>query len=247
MKYLLISYILLYNLSTDPKLFEGELVYKIKYSGTMELGDKVFDFGGDEMKERSNFFDTIKIQVKGVNHIKYINKRTPEEKIFIDAEKKVYSVLSNNELMIDDLSYLNLYQRENNYFGEIVAIQIKDTLYKNYDGISKHLVVKRTSGTEIFIFNQALPKLESGRFIIANEDIQILPEQIDSIIQNSIILYYESHLSNMNLSTEIELIKLNNYTIQPSKFEIPKYKENRKNKKFNKISKRFKLYHIIKV
>lgn len=209
MKLYLIIFLILFAFNSDQTEFEGELTYTVKYSGIMKVNGQTFDIG-EQYKKRRDSYDKIVFKIKGNNFIKFLNKQEPEKKLFLAQEKKVYIISNETNLMIDDLTYQNLFDRENNYLGDIVDLNVKDTVFKDY-----------------------------------SEDLQLYPQPIRDVVGKSIILYYEILLSKSNLKTQIELLKIDQTPIPDSEFNVPEYKEDRKSKKFNKFSERFKIYQIV--
>ena len=244
MKLLLTLSLLLRILTSEQNNFEGELTYTINYSGTMKIGNQEIDMA-KKVKTSVNYYDTLKIKIKGDTFIKYLNKSESEKKIFIAGEKKVYTISNETDLAIDDLTYQDLFDRESNYLGKILNFNLKDTVMQNYSNNVKILNVDREYGKEKYVFNTSLQKLPTNRFILVNEDMQIIADQIRGVLGQSIILYYEMTFSKTKLKIQFDLVEIQQKLIPESEFIIPNYMEDLQSKKANKFSERIKMYKIV--
>ena len=120
--------IVLINLSSNDKVFEGELIYR----HDMKMNSKNYS-------ESRVFYDTLTITYKDKNYIKLTNKKDYEKILFIDSLRKIYVIYKDNlsksknlSMNEDNLNFGKLYNRENSYFGKIVSLSKSDTIL-NFD------------------------------------------------------------------------------------------------------------------
>jgi len=237
--------ILLINISSTEKVFEGELIYHYD----MKMNSKNYS-------ESRKFYDTLTITYKDKNYIKLTNKKNYEKILFIDSLRKVYVIYKDNlsksknlSMNEDNLNFGKLYSRENSHFGKIVSLSKSDTVL-NFDNENyelKKLFVEREYGNETYVYSDSKEfKLTENRNILRNIGEQIHPEQIASELKNSILYYYKLDAKNADLYEEYKLVKINNKTIESSVFKIPEHKDAKGYKKENKKNGRFKYYELTK-
>lgn len=237
--------ILLINISSTEKVFEGELIYH----HDMKMNSK-------NHSESRKFYDTLTITYKDKNYIKLTNKRNYEKILFIDSLKKVYVIYKDNlsksknlSMNEDNLNFGKLYNRENSHFGKIVSLSKSDTIL-NFDKENrelKKLFVEREYGNETYVYSDSKEfKLTDNRNILRNIGEQIHPDEIASELKNSILFYYKLDVKNADLYEEYKLVKINNKAIESSVFKIPEHKDAKGYKKENKKNSRFKYYELTK-
>jgi hypothetical protein len=237
--------ILLINISSTEKVFEGELIYH--HDMKMNLKD---------YSESRKFYDTLTITYKDKNYIKLTNKKNYEKILFIDSLRKVYVIYKDNlsksknlSMNEDNLNFGKLYNRENSHFGKIVSLSKSDTIL-NFDKENrelKKLFVEREYGNETYVYSDSKEfKLTDNRNILRNIGEQIHPDEIASELKNSILFYYKLDVKNADLYEEYKLVKINNKVIKNSVFKIPKHKDAKGYKKENKKNGRFKYYELTK-
>ncbi|WP_299113689.1 hypothetical protein [uncultured Winogradskyella sp.] len=240
---LVVFFLFILNLTSAQKLFEGELVYK----HNMKVGS--FDF-----TKSSKFFDTLRVVYKNKNYSKTKNKVSFEKEILIDSLQKTYLIYSERKkperlyINEDNLYSGRLYKRRNSHFGEIISFEKRDTIFKLNDNeipVQK-LVLFRKYGNEEYVYNEQNNfKLSDDRNVLRNMGEQIHPDEIVSIINNSILYYYKLKISNSETLQEYILLELNPKIISDSEFKLPKHKDEKGFKKENKKDSRFKFYRVI--
>ena len=238
-----IAFILLINISSPEKIFEGEL----NYHYNMRMNEKNFS-------DSRKYFDTLKITYKDKNYIKLTNKKDYEKTIFIDSLKKIYVIYKDNlskskklSMNEDNLNFGKLYNRENSHFGKIISLSKSDTIinFDKKDYELKKLFVKREYGNEIYVYSDSNEyKLTDNRNILRNIGEQIHPKEIATELNNSIIYYYKLQTENAELFVEYKLVEIKNKKIENSVFSIPKHKDSKDFEKENKKSGRFKFYEL---
>ena len=238
-----IAFILLINISSPEKIFEGELIYHYN----MRMNEKNFS-------DSRKYFDTLKITYKDKNYIKLTNKKDYEKTIFIDSLKKIYVIYKDNlskskklSMNEDNLNFGKLYNRENSHFGKIISLSKSDTIinFDKKDYELKKLFVKREYGNEIYVYSDSNEyKLTDNRNILRNIGEQIHPKEIATELNNSIIYYYKLQAENTELFVEYKLVEIKNKKIENSVFSIPKHKDSKDFEKENKKSGRFKFYEL---
>ena len=238
-----IAFILLINISSPEKIFEGELIYHYN----MRMNEKNFS-------DSRKYFDTLKITYKDKNYIKLTNKKDYEKTIFIDSLKKIYVIYKDNlskskklSMNEDNLNFGKLYNRENSHFGKIISLSKSDTIinFDKKDYELKKLFVKREYGNEIYVYSDSNEyKLTDNRNILRNIGEQIHPKEIATELNNSIIYYYKLQTENAELFVEYKLVEIKNKKIENRVFSIPKHKDSKDFEKENKKSGRFKFYEL---
>ena len=223
--------------------FEGEVVYSKKTVGGFKVNGNDINVN-DEAIKRGEYYNTTRISIKGENYKKTKNKSFKEHVYFDLSNKKSAQLEENKEkIFVDDLSYLNLINRECNTIGTIKNIEISDTIISKFNLSCNQLIVKGELGIEKYIFSDELPKLDFNRNILLTEDCQIYSKEISKLINHSILISYE--LDIMNISTILSLEEFTEKEIKISEVEIPSFKEKKKDRKFNKFSGRVKRYSLI--
>tara|TARA_R110002074_G_scaffold401789_2_gene601565 strand:- start:9 stop:749 length:741 start_codon:yes stop_codon:yes gene_type:complete len=235
--------ILLINISSTEKVFEGELIYH----HDMKMNSKNYS-------ESRKFYDTLTITYKDRNYIKLTNKKNYEKILFIDSLRKVYVIYKDNlsksktlSMNEDNLNFGKLYNRENSHFGKIISLSKSDTIL-NFDKKNrelKKLFVEREYGNEIYVYSEPdKSKLTDNRNILRNIGEQIHPKEIATELNNSILYYYKLKVKNADLYEEYRLVEIRNKEIENNVFEIPKHKDAKGFKRENKKESRFKYYEL---
>jgi len=235
--------LLLINVPSTEKVFEGELIYH----HDMKMNSKNYS------KSR-NFYDTLTVTYKNKNYIKLTNKKEYEKILFIDSLRKIYVIYKDNlsksknlSMNEDNLNFGKLYNRENSHFGNIVSLSKSDTTlnFNNAEYQLKKLFVERQYGNETYVYSESEAfKLTDNRNIIRNMGEQIQPKEIASILNNAILYYYKLKVKNADWYEEYRLVKIENKEIEDSVFKIPDHKDARGFKKENKKNGRFKYYEL---
>ena len=249
----LFSIILLFAFnSIQSQNFEGELIYSAKMDGCVIYKSDTLKFKDlkDKMIQKGEYFDSLNIKINDLGYVKKINNGKDETVILNFNEKKKY-IITEKELTVDDLNFKNIYNRQlgSDYsHNEIIELTQNDTVIKfnNAEIKVNKITVKKKYSKEIYLISHDFLKLPVKRNILISEDNQIYDKEVEDMIGSNLILKYTmtSTLSGYMI-VDIELSKIEQKEIPISNFEIPKHIEDKKLKKINKDSERFKFYKIV--
>jgi len=243
LKFTLIVLLGFFSIYINAQEFEGEIIYSVETSGYFMVEGNEIDLRNELIKSSASF-DTMTFLYKGNSYIKTKNKKIKEEIYFSLTNKTSVLVVQNDEqIIVDDLSYLDLIENLSYPVGEIKNFSLSDTILSRFEFPCKYLVVEGEFGDEKFIFSDKMPKLSFSRNILLSEEYQNYPELIAKEIDKSILISYEVEIKNF--STKINLENYVYKNLDLNEFELPLFKEKRRDRKFNKISKRFKMYSLI--
>lgn len=218
---------------------DGYMIYK---SDTLQLKD--------EMIKKGDYFDSLNININYLGYTKKINNGKNETVILNFNEKKKYTI-SEKDLTVDDLNFRNIYNRklgEDYSYNKIIDITKSDTviIFNNIEIKASRIAVKKKYSEEIYLISDNFLKLPVNRNILINEDEQIYDKELEDLIGCNIILKYTMTTTMLGyMIIDIELSKIEEKLIPMSNFEIPKYKEDNKSRKINKVSERYKFYKIL--
>lgn len=223
--------------------FEGELVYEVRRSGEMKVMDSTISYE-QASKERSDYFETLSIVIKGSNFTKIFDMQPASQDIVLGVEKKKYTI-KEKELTIDDLSYEGLFDRQTTYFGEVIDYRVSDTLHGTSP--AKKLVVERSYAKETYVFSDYIPPLSFKRNLLNVEECQVYDAPLSAIIGHNVLLMYtvEPGANKNNIKTTFTLASFRTYKVQDSVFEIPEHKSEKGFRSYNRKKGRFKFYEII--
>lgn len=229
--------------------FEGELNYSVKMDGYMIYKSDTLQLK-DEMIKKGDYFDSLNININYLGYTKKINNGKNETVILNFNEKKKYTI-SEKDLTVDDLNFRNIYNRklgEDYSYNKIIDITKSDTviIFNNIEIKASRIAVKKKYSEEIYLISDNFLKLPVNRNILVNEEEQIYDKELEDLIGCNIILKYTMTTTMLGyMIIDIELSKIEEKLIPMSNFEIPKYKEDNKSKKINKVSERYKFYKIL--
>lgn len=229
--------------------FEGELNYSVKMKGYVIYKSDTLQLK-DEVIKKGDYFDSINININYLGYIKKINNGKNETVILNFNEKKKY-MISEKDLTVDDLNFRNIYNRklgEDYSYNKIIDITKNDTIiiFNSIEIKASRIAVKKKYSEEIYIISDNFLKLPVNRNILINEEDQIYDKELEDLIGSNIILKYTMTTTMLGyMVVDIELSKMEEKSIPMSYFEIPKYKEDNKSRKINKVSERYKFYKIL--
>jgi hypothetical protein len=230
--------------------FEGQLNYSIEMDGYIVYKSDTLSIK-DRLKKKGEYFDSLQLIINDLGYVKTINNGKKEKYILNFKEQKKY-IISEKELIIDDLNFRNLYNRNSTSieleFDKIIETKRTDTLINFNSKIIKaeKIVVKKKYAKEIYLVSDELPKLPVDRNVLVAEDSQVYENPVLDIINSRIIIEYEMEQNVIGYS-KIN-IKLNNMLqrkVLDDELSIPKHVETKELKKINKDSERFKFYKIL--
>jgi hypothetical protein len=229
--------------------FEGELNYSVKMDGFVISDSDTLPLKS-KMIEKGDYFDSIHIKINDSGYIKEVNNGKNEKIILNFSEKKKF-IITDRELTIDDLSFKNIYDRisgQNYSHNKIIELKQTDTIiqFNNLSTKASKILVRKKYSTEIYVICETFSKLPVKRNILIKEEDQVYDKEVEDLIGLNILLKYQMSSTFFgSINVEVDLQKIVEMEITSSNFEIPKYIEDKKLKKINKDSERFKFYKIV--
>jgi hypothetical protein len=229
--------------------FEGELNYSVKMDGYVIYDSDTLPLKS-KMIEKGDYFDSIRIKINHLGYIKELNNGKNEKIILNFIEKKKF-IITDRELTIDDLSFKNIYDRisgQDFSLSKIIELIQTDTIiqFNNQSTNASKIIVRKKYSTEIYLISEAFSKLPVKRNILIKEEDQVYDKEVEDLIGANILLKYQISSTFFGyINVEIDLQRIEGMEITLSNFEIPKYIEDKKLKKINKDSERFKFSKIL--
>lgn len=229
--------------------FEGELNYSVKMDGYVIYNSDTLQLKS-KMIEKGDYFDSITIKINDSGYTKEVNNGRNEKIILNFGEKKKF-IITDRELTIDDLNFRNIYDRisgQNYSYDKIIELKQIDTIiqFNTLSIKASKIIVRKKYSTEIYLVSENFSKLPVKRNILINEDDQVYHKEVEDLIGANILLKYQMISTFLGyMSVDIDLQKIEEMEITSSNFKIPKYIEDKKLKKVNKDSERFKFYKIV--
>ncbi|WP_338378530.1 hypothetical protein [uncultured Flavobacterium sp.] len=249
-----ILFIIFSNLTFSQKIFEGELIYtyKINLTDTIKFKTpKKFLKKGKEtkvtesdLKNSSEFYDTIRIKYKNGNYIINKNDKKNLTLILFDSLEEAVKIFPKEKTLIK--FYLNTNREiKNNSFEDFKEIISKDTIYKNF-GTCKYYKLIYEFGEEEFIINESFDKLMINKNILSENYLnQYYTNEVSNFINKSILLYYSKYSNNLKFDKiETSLVCIIKKEINDKEFQLPNHVEDFEMSKIMPNSKT--KYYLIK-